>query len=99
MPHAGDGPDAVVMRDVVLVGDEAEGDRGIVFVRDAGVAVDVREVFLLELGHQLLQHGVVLAKAFDLVAGALTREFVVGDDVAQFGRFVPCTELPVRMHV
>ena len=71
MLFAGDRQDAVVVRDVVLVGDETEGDRRVVFVRNARVAIDVGEVFFLELGHQLLQHGIVLAVAFDLVLGPL----------------------------
>ena len=39
----------------------------IVLVGHARVAVDVGEVFFLELGHQLLDDGIVLAIAFDLV--------------------------------
>ena len=63
MLFAGKRQDAVVVRDVVFVGDEREGDRRIVLVGHVRVAVDVVEIFFLELDHQLLDDGVVLAKA------------------------------------
>jgi hypothetical protein len=84
-----------MVRDVVLVRDEDSGDRGVVLVSLAAVAVHVGEILLLKLHHQLLEHEVILAEALDLVVV----ELVVGGDRTQRGLPVPCLDLSPDVNV